>query len=881
MAAVFDRLKVALSHRYTILRELGAGGMATVYLAEDLKHHRQVAIKVLRPELASALGPERFLREIEIVAKLTHPHILPLHDSGEADGFLFYVMPYVEGESLRDRISREKQLPIDDALKIASEVADALSFAHHQNIIHRDIKPENILLEAKHAVVADFGVARAIEEAGETRLTETGMAVGTPTYLSPEQASADRELDGRSDVYALGCVLYEMLAGEPPFTGPTAESVVHKLLTAEPPAVAAGRPSLPEVVVATVSKSLEKAPADRYQTAEEMGQALNAALLESAAHRVEPKRKTGASINAMLGAGLLMIAVVVVVWLQLVPAAPNPAEKPRLAVLPLGNLGSPDDEYFADGLTEEITNRLVQLSGLTVISRTSTILYKNHDKTLPQIGDEPGVDYVLEGTIRTDRASTGTGQARVTQQLIRVEDDAHLWSDGYTVELLPGEIFAVQADIAENVAQALGVALLEPERQALESRPTDNAEAFDYYLRGREYSNRGYSREDLEIAAQMYQSAVDLDPGFALALAQLSRVHALMYWFYYDRSGQRLVDAKEAADSASKLEPDLPEAHLALGYYYYHGFRDYDQALEQFAIAERSRPNDADLLESVGLVQLRQGAGERALENLERAAALNPRSLSLHGNLGSAYLALRHYPEAVRTWERALSLAPDIVTGYAFKVLTYMRWRGVTDQTTAMAREALEQTDVSELLSWLTSWFDQRALFRIDDEYRQAVDGLTAESLGGDSAAYYLAKAVSSGQRNQPDVERECYDSARIVLEAQVQERPEDAKVHARLGLSYAGLGRKEEAIAEGERAAALLPVARDAAFGPLYVQNLAEVYVMVGEYEAALDQIDYLLSIPCLVSVPLLQADPLYDPLRDLPRFQTLLEQYAEVERR
>ncbi len=231
---LLGRLKSALADRYQIEQELGSGGMATVYLAHDVRHERKVAVKVLRPELAAALGSERFLREIKIAANLNHPLILPLLDSGEADSFLYYVMPYVEGESLRDRLNYEKQLPIDDALKIASEVADALGFAHDHNVIHRDIKPENILLEAKHAVVADFGVARAIDQAGETRLTETGIAIGTPAYLSPEQASGERELDGRSDIYALGCVLYEMLAGEPPFTGPTAESIVHKHLTTEP-----------------------------------------------------------------------------------------------------------------------------------------------------------------------------------------------------------------------------------------------------------------------------------------------------------------------------------------------------------------------------------------------------------------------------------------------------------------------------------------------------------------------------------------------------------------------------------------------------------------------------------------------------------------------
>jgi tRNA A-37 threonylcarbamoyl transferase component Bud32/tetratricopeptide (TPR) repeat protein len=277
VADVLERLKAALADRYRIERELGSGGMATVYLADDLKLHRKVAVKVLRPELAASLGADRFLREIKITANLNHPHILPMHDSGEVEGFLFYVMPYVEGESLRDRLRRERQLPIDHALKIAVEVADALGFAHDHNVIHRDIKPENILLEAKHAVVADFGVARAIEEAGATRLTETGITVGTPAYLSPEQASGERELDGRSDIYALGCVLYEMLAGEPPFTGPTIESIVQQHLAATPQPLSVVRSTVPDDVNGTVLKALAKAPADRYQTAEAFAEASSAA----------------------------------------------------------------------------------------------------------------------------------------------------------------------------------------------------------------------------------------------------------------------------------------------------------------------------------------------------------------------------------------------------------------------------------------------------------------------------------------------------------------------------------------------------------------------------------------------------------------------------
>ena len=259
-----DRLAEALKDRYTLQRELGRGGMATVYLAIDRKHERSVALKVLKPELAAVLGADRFLREIKTTAQLTHPHILPLLDSGDADGTLFYVMPYVEGESLRDRLNREKQLPVDDALQISREVADALSYAHSRGVIHRDIKPENILLESGHAVVADFGIARAIDQAGGDKLTATGVALGTPAYMSPEQAAGSRDLDGRSDLYSLGCVLYEMLAGQPPFTGPTVESLVRQHLSAEPPHITGIRPAVPAHVVTAVERALAKTPADRF-----------------------------------------------------------------------------------------------------------------------------------------------------------------------------------------------------------------------------------------------------------------------------------------------------------------------------------------------------------------------------------------------------------------------------------------------------------------------------------------------------------------------------------------------------------------------------------------------------------------------------------------
>ncbi len=317
-----EQLRRALADRYAIERVLGAGGMATVYLARDVKHERLVAIKVLRPELAAALGHDRFLREITTTANLRHPHILPLYDSGETDGFLFYVMPFVDGESLRDRLRREKQLPLDDALRIAREVADALSYAHAHGVVHRDIKPENILLESRHAVIADFGIARAISAAGGESLTRTGLAIGTPAYMSPEQAGGEKDVDGRSDLYSLGCVLYETLAGQPPFTGPTIESLVHQHLAVAPAPVTNQRPSVPPAIAAALNKALAKNPADRFATADQLIAALERSRASSGSTSKPPERPAGR--KALIGTVAALVVLLAIVWLgRRSGAAPN------------------------------------------------------------------------------------------------------------------------------------------------------------------------------------------------------------------------------------------------------------------------------------------------------------------------------------------------------------------------------------------------------------------------------------------------------------------------------------------------------------------------------------------------------------------------------
>ncbi|HYT72703.1 MAG TPA: protein kinase, partial [Gemmatimonadales bacterium] len=412
-----ERLNAALAGRYAVERELGSGGMATVYLADDLKHRRKVAVKVLRPELASAIGPNRFLREIEIAAKLNHPHILALHDSGKADDFLFYVMPYVKGQSLRHRLHREKPLPIEEAVSITRDAALALDHAHAQGVIHRDVKPENILLYEGEAMVADFGIALAVSGAasGGQRLTERGVWVGTPEYMSPEQALGEDSLDARSDIYSLGCVLYELLAGEPPYTGPTAQAVIAKRLAGPAPGVRRLRATVPAGVEQALLKALATVPADRFASAAAFAEALTR------------------------------------------PRAVHPTPK-SVAVLPFTNL-SPDaeNEYFADGITEDVIAQLSKIRALKVISSTSVMPLKQRDQSLREIGARLGVAAVLEGSVRRDG-----DRVRIVAQLIDAETDHHLWAETYDRQLT--DIFVIQSDVALRIAAALETELSPEER---------------------------------------------------------------------------------------------------------------------------------------------------------------------------------------------------------------------------------------------------------------------------------------------------------------------------------------------------------------------------------------------------------------------------------
>ncbi len=523
MSAAPDRLAAALSDRYRIERELGQGGMATVYLAEDLKHRRQVAIKVLRPELAAALGAERFLREIETTAGLQHPHLLALYDSGSAgqggggSEILFYVMPYVEGESLRDRMDREKQLPIDDALQIAREVADALGYAHARGIIHRDIKPENILLANGHAVVADFGIAKAVSEAGGETLTQTGMAIGTPHYMSPEQASAET-VDGRSDLYALGCVLYEMLAGEPPYTGPSVQAIMAKRLLQPVPQVSVVRDTVPPHLDQLLSRALAKSPADRFATASEFIAGLQGAASSLA---VGAPRRTGLSAVAITAAiaAVVLIAAAIGFFKSRGGGDAVPMSADVIAVVPFTVRGSPDVAYLGEGMVDLISAKLDGAGPLRAVNPRAVIAVVTSRKL--DLAD-PGTGRRVAEQVGAGRYVTGDvleagGRIQITAYIhgsLAADPPQRALAEGRAEDLF---------DMVDSLALALVAGTLPDSMarlQRLATTTTGSLPALKHYLDGERLIRAGQYRE----ASTSYDQAVALDSNFALAYYRKSLV---------------------------------------------------------------------------------------------------------------------------------------------------------------------------------------------------------------------------------------------------------------------------------------------------------------------------------------------------------------------
>jgi len=678
------RLGNALAGRYTIQREIGRGGMATVYLADDLKHRRQVAIKVLRPELGSLLGGDRFTREIQIAAALNHPHILPLYDSGAAEivlsaakepqslpraterggigaaTLLWFTMPYVRGESLRQKLSRERQLPIEEAIGIVRQVAGALQYAHAHGLIHRDIKPENILLHEGEAMVTDFGIALALAggaagrvpvhgwvgSGAEERLTGTGISLGTPQYMSPEQAAGERTLDARSDVYSLGCVLYELLAGEPPYTGPTAQAVMAKRFTDPVPAVRRLRPTVTPTVEQALMRALARVPADRFESASAFADALTA------------------------------------------PAGGQP-RSPSVAVLPFLNLSTdPENEFFADGITEDVIAQLSKIRSLKVISRTSVMPFKRREQSLREIGATLQVATLLEGSVR--RAG---GRVRIVAQLIDAETDRHLWAETYDRDLT--DIFTIQTDVALQIAAALEAELSAEERRRIRKEPTDDVQAYQLYLLGKHCLSR-WTQEGVDQGLKHLEQAVARDPDYALAYATIA-------YAYMDIGlgvagalppQEAFQRARAAVARALEIDSGLAEAHAVLAHLKYACDFDWAGAEEELKRAIELNPNSGDAYDYYGLMLSALERYDEAIEMQRRAHELDP--LAHRMDIATTLLRAGRYDEALDAVTRVLEVDPHFAMAHATLGWAYLL-KGMPDQGITALQEAVSLSTQSTL----------------------------------------------------------------------------------------------------------------------------------------------------------------------------------------
>jgi len=713
-----ERLQTSLAERYRMERELGQGGMATVYLAQDLKHQRQVAVKVLKPELGAVLGAERFVNEIRTTANLQHPNLLPLFDSGEADGLLFYVMPYVEGETLRARLDAERQLPVDETIRLISLLAGALDFAHARGVVHRDLKPENILLQAGQPIIADFGIALAVAEAGGERVTQTGLSLGTPHYMSPEQAAGTQTVDARSDQYALGATAYEMLTGEPPHTGPTTPAIVARLMTETPRDIRATRPAVPAGVDAAIQRALEKSPADRFPSCGAFASALAVGARETASRdagvandaaraaaggvvgggipdrTTAPRSALGGRVGSIGGLVALALAVVAgVVFTRRAPtsepsgrAATTSATEQSLVVLPFTSVGGDTaNSYFAAGIADELTSALMQIPGLRLAGRASAARVKEQGGGAREIGELLNVAAVLDGSVR--RAG---GRIRVSAELTSAGDERVIWSQTYERSL--ADVFAVQDEITREIVAALQLRLVSAGGAGgMSARGgTTNLEAYDLYLRALPlYKARGSGL----IEAQRYlEEAITRDPGFARAHAMLASTLLAQPYFVSINSRDVAQRGRAAAMRAIALDDSLADGHQALAHAHAEA-NEWSAARREYERAIALDPRFVEAHYRMGELLHRMGLSRESLGHLEAANRLDPLYAQNNAYRSLTLAMLGRIDEAIAVAERALALDPkhiDLNQRYA----EVLELAGRREETEVQARRLIALPDV-------------------------------------------------------------------------------------------------------------------------------------------------------------------------------------------
>lgn len=867
-----------ISH-YEIIDKLGEGGMGVVYKAHDRKLGRTVALKFLNHHIGSSDEEKaRFINEAKAASALDHGNICNIHAIDESeDGSLFIVMAFYEGISLKNLIEKGP-LPIKDVVNYAIQIASGLQKAHEKKIIHRDLKPANILITNDDQVkIIDFGLAKA---ANQAILTKTGSTLGTAPYMSPEQSTGVLA-DHRTDTWSLGVILYEMITGLRPFKSEYESALVYSILNEEPEPVTALRTGVPMELEKIVQKCLEKEPADRYQRTddlivdlrkvlrEESRPSFSKVLSSNGKHQNGTPHHTYFRIKSkpVLFAAVVLFFVIIGL-LYLTPEETLSEDKFRsIAVLPLENLSpDPDDAFFSAGMHEDIIIQLSRIGDLQVIARSSVLGYATGQRNIRDISNELGVQSILEGSVR--RVSD---RVRVTVTLTDAFTNRTLWADTFDRNLT--DIFAIQSEIAFEIARALETQLTESEEKQIALQPTAVPEAYEFYLRAREYfKSPGAMYENFNHAEMLLKRAISRDPEFAHAHALLSRVYSSMWWFKHQTTPETLELSYESVRQAFNINPDLAEAYIAMGYYHYHGYRDYAKALENYNIALKSQPNNADIISAIAFVERRLGRFDDSIRNLERAIALDPRNLNLSFNNAHSKMLNRQFEEAENEFRKILEFAPHIEVANIMITLNRILWKGDIDDVHDFFRE-----NPGIKTGFPGDWIRFKILIRDYEGAIKTVRDVPRDLYDGQLHLYTQSyvKAIAYDYAGEPDAAREYYQKALKEYEEMEETYTDDPRYRAALGRIYAGLGNSDEAIKNGMHSVQLITDLVDALEAPPYIHELAIIYAALNKPAESVEILRELLSNPGYLTIPRLNLEPAWDSIRNTPEFRQLLKDF------
>lgn len=859
-----------VSH-YKIIEKIGSGGMGEIYRAEDVTLKRTVALKFLPQSISfDEEAKKRFLTEAQSASSLDHPNICTIYESGiTEDSRPFISMALYEGETLKEKISKGK-IEIKEAINIAVHICKGLDKAHQKNIIHRDIKPANIFITEDGIIkILDFGLAKIKDQ---SQLTQVGTTVGTIAYMSPEQATGSK-VDQRTDIWSLGAVIFEMISGSQPFTADYEQAVIYSILNEKP-----DFSKIPGELIPILQKALTRSPDDRYNDIKEMmmdlGSLKNGTIPVNNYSFIKPiKIKFKTKLLALV---LFFFALASVLYFYLNTTAAYRIVKPErkmIVVLPFENLGPPEDEYFVQGMREEISNKLASLGSIGVISRKSGEKFANSEKSIKEIGSELGVDYILEGTVQWAKNNNKTNRIRIIPQLVRVSDNINIWSDSY--DRILNDIFDVQNDIAQKVVDRISDSLVSDKFKKIIS-PTENMGAYTYYLKGMDIENRPYVlKEDYFERLKLFKKAVELDPKFALAYAHLSITKSGMYKYYFDRTEKTLAEAFQLAQEALQIDPNLADAHFAFADYY-NCRKNNSEAEKEYNKVLKIKPNDADALSSVAGIYSSRGDFKSAIQYLSNAFSLDPLSFDPLFGLAELYRFLRDYKNAEKYYKIFIEKHPDLPFIKAPLALNYIDWKGDIKKASELIRNFKSVDEDYFNYDYTVSVY----IDVLNRDYDHAIKTLMPLNKDtNDELTGYTLKKMELGLiykfKNDLKKSRLYFDSTRIQIEKMYRENPLEERLHTTLGVAYAGLGNKERALAECEKGIEL-----NTKKSVLAVYNcqsdLVTIYILLGEYDNALNKIDFLLSHPGELSVKRLKLDPIYDPLRNLTGFKRIIEKYS-----